>query len=211
MAYRPTEKTQAHKVAVRESVLAAACTCVFGGGFQALTIAAVAQQAGIATGAVYKHFASKAQLCSEVFHRVNDKELAMMSAAARGEGTATARAHAAIRVFSERALRNKRLAYALIAEPIDPLVEVDRLHFRRAYSKVYEQLIEEGMRSGEFTPQNAQISAAAVVGSVCESLVGPLSWQEDVNAATPPDELIASIQAFCLRAVGANTQSPNGI
>ena len=90
-----------------------------------------------------------------------------------------------------------------MAEPIDPLVEVDRLHFRRAYSKVYEQLIEEGMRSGEFAPQNAQISAAAVVGSVCEALVGPLSWQDDGHVPMPQEDLIAAIQTFILRSVGA--------
>lgn len=203
MAYRPTEKTQAHKIAVRENILTAACTCMIDGGFNALTIATVAQHAGIATGAVYKYFASKAQLCSEVFHLVGGKELAMMAGAAQEDGTATNRARAAIRVFSERALHNKRLAYALMAEPIDPLVEVDRLHFRRAYSKVYEQLIEEGMRSGEFAPQNAQISAAAVVGSVCEALVGPLSWQDDGHVPMPQEDLIAAIQTFILRSVGA--------
>jgi AcrR family transcriptional regulator len=82
MAYRPTEKTLARKVQIRQRLLDAALGLVSGGGFGALTIVAVAAQAGIATGAVYKHFESKAQLCAEVFRIATEKEVAMVRATA---------------------------------------------------------------------------------------------------------------------------------
>jgi hypothetical protein len=34
--------------------------------------------------------------------------------------------------WAERALRNRRLAWALLAEPVDPLVDAERLAFREA-------------------------------------------------------------------------------
>ena len=217
MAYRPTEKTLARKAAVRDSLLAAALACVARDGFNGLTIAAVAQQAGMATGAVYKHFESKAHLCAAVFCLATEKEVAMVRAAATGDGTPAQRLHHAIAVFAERALRGRRLAYALIAEPVDTLVDVERLRFRHAYAEIFQQLVEDGMGCGAFVPQLAPVSAAALVGVISEALVGPLSWQrggatEPATAAEPADAacatataLVAAIQAFCLRAVGANT------
>lgn len=211
MAYRPTEKTLARKAAVRESLLAAALARVASDGFNGLTIAGTAQQAGMATGAVYKHFESKAQLCAEVFCLATEKEVAMVRGAATGAGTAAQRLCNAIAVFAERALRGRRLAYALIAEPVDTLVDVERLRFRHAYAEIFQQLVEDGMRSSDFAPQNAEVSAAALVGVISEALVGPLSWQRGGQAAQTPEQLIAAIQAFCLRAVGAGTQNPSGI
>ncbi len=213
MAYRPTEKTLARKAAVRDGLLAAALACVVRDGFNGLTIAAVAQQAGMATGAVYKHFESKAHLCAAVFCLATEKEVAMVRAAATGAGTPAQRLHHAIAVFAERALRGRRLAYALIAEPVDTLVDVERLRFRHAYAEIFQQLVEDGMACNAFVPQDAAVSAAALVGVISEALVGPLSWQREAvaqptPAAEPADAaataLVAAIQAFCLRAVGAS-------
>lgn len=201
MAYRPTEKTQARKVAVRETFLKAALELVTQGGFQALTVAAAAQQAGMATGAVYKHFESKAHLCAELFRMATEKEVAVVQAAALGNGSAADRLLAAINVFAMRALRGQRLAYALIAEPVDTLVDVERLRYRHAYAAIFEQLIAAGVGTGEFPPQDPAVSAAALVGVISESLVGPLSWQRDTQPPMEQTRLIRSIQAFCLRAV----------
>ncbi len=60
-------------------------------------------------------------------------------AAAAGEAggsAAAARIAAAVETFARRALRGRRLAWALIAEPVDPAVEAERLVFRRAYRDV---------------------------------------------------------------------------
>ncbi|MFZ2308158.1 MAG: TetR/AcrR family transcriptional regulator [Rhodoferax sp.] len=206
MAYRPTEKTQARKAEVRQRLVDAALTMVSTGGFGALTIAGVAAQAGIATGAVYKHFESKAQLCAEVFRIATEKEVAVVRDTAQGAGSASERLQHAVAAFAERALRNPRLAFALIAEPVDALVDEQRLRYRQAYAEVFVGLVEQGMRAGEFAEQVPSVSAAALVGVIAESLTGPLSPQhgQDPLAGGP---LIAAIQAFCLRAVAQPTSS----
>jgi AcrR family transcriptional regulator len=173
-------------------------------GFGALPMAGVAAQAGIATGAVYKHFESKAQLCAEVFRIATEKEVAVVRDTAQGAGSASERLQHAIAAFAERALRNPRLAFALIAEPVDALVDEQRLRYRQAYAEVFVGLVEQGMRAGEFAEQVPSVSAAALVGVIAESLTGPLSPQhgQDPLAGGP---LIAAIQAFCLRAVAQPT------
>lgn len=205
MAYRPTEKTLARKAAVRDGLLAAALARVASDGFNGLTIAGVAQHAGMATGAVYKHFESKAHLCAEVFCLATEREVAMVREAATGAGDPAHRLRNAIAVFAERALRGRRLAYALIAEPVDTLVDVERLRFRHAYAEIFQQLVEDGIRCSDFALQDAELSAAALVGVISEALVGPLSWQREGQAPQSPAVLVAAIQAFCLRAVGASS------
>lgn len=201
MAYRPTEKTQARKAALKQRLLDAALLLVSSGGFNSLTINAVAQQAGIATGAVYKHVDSKAELCAEVFRIATEKEVAAVKQSALREGAPAIRLLDTIESFAMRALRGRRLAYALIAEPVDALVDIERLRYRHAYAEIFKQLIDDGIRSGDFPPQQSAVSAAALVGVIAESLVGPLSWQMVTGPGLEQTRLIRSIQAFCLRAV----------
>lgn len=205
MAYRPTEKTQARKAALKQQVLDAALFLVATNGFNSLTVNAVAQQAGIATGAVYKHFESKAHLCAEVFRIATEKEVAVVRETALCAGTPTGRLLNAIETFALRALRGRRLAYALIAEPVDSLVDAERLRYRHAYAEIFQQLVEDGMACGAFPQQIPAVSAAALVGVIAESLVGPLSWQMDAEAGIEQAQLIRSIQEFCLRAVALQT------
>lgn len=207
MAYRPTEKTQARKAEIRQRLLDAALGLVSTGGFGALTMLAVAAAAGIATGAVYKHFESKAQLCCEVFRIATEKEVAVVRETALGPGSASERLAQAVHAFAVRALRNPRLAFALIAEPVDALVDAQRLRYRQAYADVFAQLVEQGIRSGEFAPQPASVSAAALVGVIAESLIGPLSWPTANRSDSETHALIAAIQAFCLRALCASSVS----
>lgn len=205
MAYRPTEKTEARKAALKERLLDAALFLVSRGGFNSLTVNAVARKAGIATGAVYKHFDSKAQLCAEVFRIATEKEVAMVRETALRKGAPATRLLNAIEAFAMRALRGKRLAYALIAEPVDALVDTERLRYRHAYAEIFQQLVDEGIRTGDFPAQASAVSAAALVGVIAESLVGPLSWQMDTQPSIEQTRLIRSIQAFCLRAVAMKT------
>lgn len=204
MAYRPTEKTMARKAEIRQRVLDAALALVSDGGFGALTIVAVAARAGIATGAVYKHVESKDHLCAEVFRIATEKEVAMVRETAFGPGTPSERLLHTVEVFALRALRNPRLAFALIAEPVDAMVDALRLRYRHAYADLFVNLLEQGVQSGEFAPQLTSVSAAALVGVIAESLVGPLSWPAADQPPLEASALIGAIQAFCLRAVTAS-------
>jgi len=201
MAYRPTEKTTARKAALKERLLNAALHLVSTGGFNSLTVSAVALEAGMATGAVYKHVESKAQLCAEVFRIATEKEVAVVRSTALRQGVPATRLLDTIESFALRALRGQRLAYALIAEPVDALVDAERLRYRHAYAEIFQELVDDGIRSGDFPAQESAVSAAALVGVIAESLVGPLSWQRNGQPSIEPTRLIRSIQAFCLRAV----------
>ncbi|MCX4734011.1 TetR/AcrR family transcriptional regulator [Streptomyces sp. NBC_01363] len=200
MAYRPTARTEATRIAHRERLLDAARQLLAEGGYPAASISALARRAGVATGSVYNHFASKQELLAAVFRHVAGHELSAVREAVQAHSGVTEQLRALVEVFSYRALRSPRTAWALLAEPVDPLVEEERLTYRRGYHILAETVIVAGISSGELPPQNAQLSAAAVIGAVGEALLGPLS---PVGARTDPEPVVESITALCLRAVGA--------
>lgn len=208
MAYRETTKTIAKKAEVKDKILLSARDLVLHGGFRAATVSAIAEGANIATGTVYRHFPSKSELFSEVFRAATELEVSKVAEAININAPTTQRLTAAINCFSKRALKAPRLAWALIAEPVDPIVDADRLHYRQAYADIFERLIESGVKSGEIPPQNKSITAAALVGAMAESLVGPLSPpSKAATSIVDKDALISSIAQFCVQAVSGQEYS----
>jgi AcrR family transcriptional regulator len=199
MPYRPTPRTEARREQQRERIVVAAHDLIAHGGYRAAPVAKVAQQAQIATGSVYRHFPSKAELFAEVFRRASQREVDAMAQAAQGEGPVAQRLAAGVELWARRALRGRRLAWALLAEPVDPAVEAERLHFRRAYRDGLAALIREGIATRELPDQDPDLTAAALVGAIGEALVGPLSPAGDHD--TDEEHVVAALTTFCLRSV----------
>jgi AcrR family transcriptional regulator len=152
----------------------------------------VAERAGVATGTVYRHFPSKDNLFAEVFRRASQREVNVLAGIAAG--SAGERLAGMVKAFVRRALAAPVRAYALIAEPVDPAVEAERLVFRRAYA----DLFAAALRDSELPPVDVDLAATAIVGALAEALVGPLARRQ-----TDPDALVAGLQSFVLSAVRA--------
>lgn len=200
MAYRRTPAVQARLDAQREAVLRAAIALLGERGYGGCSMAAVADRAGIATGSMYQHFANKAELSVELFRTVVGREVAAVTEAVARESTPQRRVTAVVETFAARALRAPRLAYALLAEPADPVVDAERLVFRRAFRDLIAEQISEAIATGLLPDQHAELTAAALVGAVGEALVGPL------DTGSPPDDLIPALVSFALRALGGPTE-----
>lgn len=200
LVYRATAATEARKANIRQTILTATRDLVGAGGFGAVQVSDVARRAGVATGTIYRYFPSKPILFAEVFRRACQREVDELQAIADGPGTAARRLCDTVRVFVTRAARGRRLAYALIAEPVDPLIEAERLRFRRAYDLVFRRILRDGMAAREFVEQDMAVTAACIVGALAEAMVGPLAPDAHLSERGV-DELIAGASAFCLRAV----------
>lgn len=208
MAYRPTEKTEARKRAQFKLLSESALAIVAEGGFKALTISSLATRADVATGTIYKYFEDKAEVCTHVFQVGSGKEVEMVRQSAfpedpnkAGNPDCKARLSKAIVSFAERAIAGRRLAYALIAEPVDPLVEAERLEYRRAYAEIFRDLLLEGMKKGEFAEADASVQATAIVGALAETLVEPLGQAQEPLPESQQQILTNTILNFCLKAV----------
>src|SRR3954454_21213069 len=176
MPYRPTERTEQRKAQTRERIVVAAMDQLADGGYASATVQSVATRAGVATGTVYRHFPSKSDLFAEVFRRASQREMDVFAEATADDGrSASERIAAATEAFARRALRRPTRAYALIAEPVDPAVEAERLIFRRGYRDVLVDVLSQGVERGELELHDKETTAAALVGAIGEALVGPLA------------------------------------
>ncbi len=188
----------------RVRLLRAAQELIEDGGYGQASVAAIAGRAGVAAGTLYRHFSSKEELFVEVFRSVCERELRAMRAAAEAIAADASYVDRLVTVFctfARRALRRPRLAWALIAEPVDPLVDAERLAYRERYSQLAAETLRAGITAGELPDQNAELTAAALVGGCGEALVGPLSPLAGGQPAH--EEIISALGIFVRRAVGA--------
>ena len=202
MAYRETDTVRARKAAQRAHLLRCAESLVRDGGFANLTMQTLAGEAKVGVGTLYRYFDNKSVLAAEVFRCATEREVAAVAEAMDHDGPFAQRLSHVLRVFVSRAESAPRLAWSLIAEPVDPAVDAERLLYRRRYAELYQQFLTEGVDSAVLPAQDTAISAAAIVGAIAEALVGPLS------EPLPRSDLAASLTQFCLRAVGMSPAHP---
>jgi AcrR family transcriptional regulator len=191
----------------RARLLRAAQALIEEGGYGSTSVVAIAERAGVAAGTLYRHFASKEELFVEVFRSVCDREVRAMGSAADAmppDATNVDRLETVLATFARRALRRPRLAWALIAEPVDPLVDAERLAYRERYSVLCADVLRAGIAAGELPDQNVQLTAAALVGGCGEALVGPLSPL--AGARPSSDEIVSALRTFVRRAAGAGSE-----
>ena len=195
MAYRRTAGVEARLAAQRARIVAAATHQLAEHGYAGCSIAAVARRAGVASGTVYNHVAGKEQLVAEVFRDVCGREFQAVRAAVQPAPDSARRVTALVETFALRALKSPRLAYALLVEPVDPLVDELRLQFRVAFRDIAADAVRAGVRTGELPPQDPHVVAAALVGAIGEALVGPLS-------GAPGSATVPELGNFALRSIG---------
>lgn len=203
MAYRRTPAVQHRLDALRTRLIESAIGLVSAHGYAGCSIAAVAADAGVGTGTVYRHFANKGELFAEVFRIVCSREvsaavLAGNTARSHG-GPCVAAVAAAVQTFADRALRAPTLAYALLVEPVDPQVDTERLLFRESFRDALAVAIAAAIDAGEIPAQDATVTAACIVGAIGEALVLPLA-----RGAVDPT-ILPLLHAFTLRSLGSPT------
>lgn len=208
MVYRRTENASQRLADKRARILKAARDLVADGGWAAVQMDHVAAAAGVATGTVYRYWPSKADLCVEIVATVSAHEVGVVKAVADESGSPVEKLSSAIRAFSGRALRGRRLAYALIAQPADPEVEAVRLEYRAQLAHCFERMLREGIMRGVFPRLDPAVAAACIVGAFMEALIGPLAPAKGTGSRAN-QHLIDQITQFCLRAsVGSAEGKP---
>jgi AcrR family transcriptional regulator len=199
MAYRRSALMEERLANNRDRILLAARRLVAKGGFREASVSAVAAVAGLSTGAIYRYFPSKASLFVEVLTQAVNREVALLQQIAASSDSARARLYAAVRSYASRALEGPNLAYAFIAEPVDPELEAARLPCRQAFGAVFQGILRDGITAGEFPEQNVEVASAAIVGAFTEALTGPIAPSAESNQDR--EKLVFAICTFCVRAV----------
>jgi AcrR family transcriptional regulator len=207
MAYRRTERVARRLAARHDAIIAAARAAASEGGMAAVQIAPVAARAGIAAGTVYRYFPAKTDLVAALVAAISEREIgALRTAAAAAPGPLSALA-AALATFAARALRNRRLAWAVMAEPVDAQVDALRLAFRTALAAEFEGRIAAAVGGRHLPEQDSAIAAAVLVGMLIEGLIGPLA----PDASTRGREVVQTLTLVALRALGVVDARARGL
>jgi AcrR family transcriptional regulator len=210
MAYRRTENVVRRLAARHDAIVAAAGALAAEAGINAVQIAPVAERAGIAAGTVYRYFPSKTDLVAALVQAVSEREIgAMRSAADAAPGPLSALA-AAITTLAARALSERRLAFALIGEPVDADTETARLAFRSALAAELGQRLSAAMNGGHLPDQDVAVAAPALLGALIEGLIGPLAPATG-DAELQRRDAVQALTLLALRAVGVADARARGL
>jgi len=207
MPYRRTENVARRLAARHAAIVAAARQAASEGGMAAVQIVPVAERAGIAAGTVYRYFPGKTELVAALLTEVSEREIAALrSAAAAAPGPLSALS-AAIMTFAARALRQRRLAFAAIAEPVDAELDAARLAIRQALAGEFRALITASMTGKHLPEQDAALASAALLGLLVEGVIGPLAS----DATGREREIVQSITLVALRSLGVADARARGL
>ncbi len=210
MVYRRTHQVVKRLAARRNAILNAARDAAADGGMAAVQIAPVATRANVAAGTVYRYFPSKADLISELIADVSRGELlAIRRAADAAPGPSSALA-AAVTTVAVHVVSNRKLAWGILAEPVDVDVTESRMASRREIAAEMELRIDAAMRAGHLPSQDTALAATALIGALHESLVGPLA-PNDLDDPVRLRDAVQTITLFALRAVGVLDARARGL
>jgi AcrR family transcriptional regulator len=207
MPYRRTESVVRRLAARHAAIIAAAREAASEGGMGAVQIAAVAQRAGIAAGTVYRYFPGKTDLVAALVQEIAASEIAALRRAADVAPGPLSALSAAIMTFAARLLRARRLAFAVAAEPVDGALDATQLAFRQALVVEFSARIATAIAGGHLPAQDTALTAAAVVGLLIETLIGPLA--RDAN--DQDRQRVQSLTLIALRALGVADARARGL
>jgi AcrR family transcriptional regulator len=210
MPYRRTENVVRRLAAREQAILDAASAAAAAGGMGAVQIAPIAARAGIAAGTVYRYFPSKTDLIAELVAAVSEREIGAMRAAADAAPGPLSALAAAVATFAVRALRHRRLAWALIGEPVDAEIDAVRLDYRQALAAEIAARIKTAIEGGQLPEQDLGVAALAIMGALLEGLIGPLAPD---SAAEPAKarEAVQNLTLLTLRALGVIDAHARGL
>ena len=210
MAYRRTANVLRRLHARHDAIVDAARDAATEGGMMAIQIAPVAERAGVAAGTVYRYFPGKIELVGALVESVAAREIeAVRKAADAAPGPLSAVA-AAVTTFGARALRNRKLAWAVIAEPVDADTDVVRQQYRRALAAEIETRVRAAIAGGHLPEQDAGLAAAALVGALLEGLIGPLA-PEGMEDPVRAREAVQTLTLLALRGLGVVDARARGL
>jgi AcrR family transcriptional regulator len=206
MPYRRTENVVRRLAAREQTILDAAQSIASENGMGAVQIAPVAQRADIAAGTVYRYFPSKTNLIAEVIASAAGRELAAMREAADSAPGPLSALGACISTFAARALNDRRLTWAVLAEPVDANIDTLRVEFRRAIASELAWRINVAISGRHLPDQDARAAAPAIVGALLEGLIGPLALP-----GSSAREAVQAVTLLSLRALGVVDARARGL
>ncbi|MET0877556.1 MAG: TetR/AcrR family transcriptional regulator, partial [Tardiphaga sp.] len=141
---------------------------------------------------------------------VAGRELEAMKAAGDAAPGPMSALAASISTFASRSLAERKLAWAVMGEPVDAEVDAMRLDFRQSLAAELEGRIEIAISGRHLPDQDARVAAPALVGALIEGLIGPLAPDPGDDPAKARGR-VQALTLFALRGLGVVDARARGL
>lgn len=204
--YRATANTKANARLRRDGIAEAARKQIAIGGFGSATVKVVARRANCSAGLIYQYFSNAEELLKGAFAHISDFELSVFQAGLNRHENVSEAMAAGVEVFIGRSLAGPQLADALLFEALPPLVEEERLLFRRKWAQAIAERLDRGVVAGQIPKQNTGIVSTAITGALSENLLPLLHASTNSVTEVPVAELIPELQNLCRKMIGLSAR-----
>ncbi|MGO1165797.1 MAG: TetR/AcrR family transcriptional regulator [Janibacter sp.] len=197
----PTPSLPAHDNPTVVRLFEAAADAFADKGFHATTTRDIASRAGLSPAGVYVHFASKEDLLFQLSRVGHEGARDALAVAAEEAGSPTDALSEVISAFARWHAEEYQVARIVQYEfrHLSPEHQREVLTLRREIDGVVEQIIREGVATGEFEVEDTRATALAALSLV----VDVARWYHPGIKRTTPQTIADTYGAFALRLVGA--------
>lgn len=180
---------------VPDAIKAAALELFVAHGFENTSVDQIVAAAGVTKGAMYHHFSSKNELLFDIYDRLLTTQSEHLAAIVAGPGTARERLRAAAVdvIVTSLAAHAEATVFFRSRHLLQPASQEEFTTRRRAYSRMFEELLAEGVAEGSV---RADLPPIAVEGYFFGAVHYLAEWYDERGALGPAQ--IADIYADLL-------------
>ena len=135
-------------------------------GYHGTSMQDIADEVGLLKGSLYHYIPSKEALLGRLFEGALETPLATLSEIAKRDATSSERVREMVKTYALAVVSNLDAVGVFLREwrelPAKELAVVRER--RRAMRRLFERVIEEGIRTGEFARGDAKLATLAILG-----------------------------------------------
>jgi TetR/AcrR family transcriptional regulator, cholesterol catabolism regulator len=190
------EEISAYK---RDRILEEAVKLFYERGFSGTTLDDIAAKLGVTKPFIYTHFRSKVELLEAICRPTIEMSLEAISQAAGQTGSASERLFNGVIAFSRVVLQRQANIAVYFREEKSlskpGLADINAL--RKRFDRVLSELLEEGIKAGEFRITDIRVAALAIGGMVSWAY----TWYQP-GGRLSIDDVGAEMARFAVEMVG---------
>ena len=195
----------------RERILTAAAALFHEKGFNGTGMADLASQVGMTKSSLYHHFSKKQALLSEIIEVTVNRVTPLVQQVVESDLPIRQRLHRAVAIHTAEAIHDQDAVACFIEEGryLSPDFMAAHVLKRDRYERLFRQVFEEGIASGEFVDQDPELAVRAILG-MCNSVV---RWYSADGPHTPEEiaSLFADMAVRAASGVAALPRVPEGV
>ena len=169
--------------------------------FNGASMQALATAVGITKSSLYHHYPSKQALLAAIVEVTMSRVPPLVAEIAALDLPAASRLHRAIALHTAESIRERDYLACFLEESryLSPAFMAVHRQKKDRYEALFQQLIEDGIESGEFVAQDSSLASMAVLG-MCAGVIRRYQPEDGYS----PDDIATAFANTAIRGLGAH-------